>query len=485
MKKLLALLLALVMVLAACGGTTTDNTDTNTNTEQDATTPEGEGEDTTDADTQGEETAETDFSGKTLRFAGLDGGYGTKAWIDVINRFQELTGATVEAQFEKNIWDVVRPQIQDGAGPDVIYNSVGQETSLTETMIKEGLVMDITDVFSTPIIGEDKTPGDKIVEGFTGNATTNPAKDDKILLAPLFYSPTGLWYNKALFTEGGGTYELPTTMEEFIALGETAKADGRSLFTYPTTGYFDTFTFAMASAVGGEELFDRLMNYDVEAWANEATPIFENFGKILEYVHPSTVSQANAEGFTNNQLLVMQNEALFMPNGTWIVGEMAEAQNVADGFEWGFMALPSIDGGDRYATSWFEQVFVNNQAQEPELAKAFIGFLYSDEAVQLFLNNTVTNEDGEETPSPQVQPIVGVEEMIEDPNNKLFYSIYSDGAKATIGGFAAAPAVEGVSMQAALFDAVNSVANGDMTVQEWQDGVVDAATKLSEAINAQ
>ena len=127
MKKLLALLLALVMVLAACGGTTTDNTDTNTNTEQDATTPEGEGEDTTDADTQGEETAETDFSGKTLRFAGLDGGYGTKAWIDVINRFQELTGATVEAQFEKNIWDVVRPQIQDGAGPDVIYNSVGQE----------------------------------------------------------------------------------------------------------------------------------------------------------------------------------------------------------------------------------------------------------------------------------------------------------------------------------------------------------------------
>ena len=468
MKRFLSLLLVLAMVLslAACG---------NTSEPAEPETP-AEGEETGDA---------KQFEGKTLTFAGLDGGYGTKAWTEVIAKFEEHTGAKVEAQFEKNIWDVIRPQIQDGAGPDVIYNSVGQETALTETMIKEGLVMDITDVFSNPIIGEDKTPGDKIVEGFTGNTTTNPAGDDRVLLAPLFYSPTGLWYNKSLFTENGGSYELPTTMDEFIALGETAKADGISLFTYPTTGYFDTFTYAMASAVGGTELFNKLMAYDADAWANEATPIFENFGKILEYVHPSTVSQANAENFTKNQLLVMQNQALFMPNGTWIIGEMADAEGVAEGFEWGFMALPSIGGGDRYATSWFEQVFVNANAKEADLAKAFIGYLYSDEAVQLFLNNTTTNEAGEEVSSPQVQPIVGVEEMIEDPNNKLFYSIYSDGAKATIGGFQAAPTVEGVSMSAALFDAVNSVANGEMTVEQWQAGVVDAATKLSEAIKAQ
>lgn len=489
MKKILSMLLPLSMVLslAACGtnneGTTPKTDAAGTTTETTAgTTTETDAGSTTETTTG---TGEKTFEGKTLTFAGLDGGYGTQAWQEVIAKFEEESGAKVEVTFEKNIWDVIRPQIQDGNAPDVIYNSVGQETSLTETMIKEDMVMDISDVFSSPIMGEDKTPNDKIVPGFTGNATTNPKGDESIYLAPLFYSPTGLWYNKAMFTEAGGTYELPTTMDEFIALGETAKADNVSLFTYPTTGYFDTFTFAMASAVGGQELFDKLMNYDADAWANEATPLFENFGKILEYVHPSTVSQANAEAFTQNQLLVMKNEALFMPNGTWIVGEMANAEGVAENFEWGFMPLPSIDGGDRYATSWFEQLFISKDAKEVDLAKAFVGYLYSDEAVKIFLSNEVTNDKGEKSSSPQVQPIVGVEEMIEDDNNKLFYSVYSDGAKATIGGFAAAPAVEGVNMNESLFDAINSVANGEMTVADWQAGVVETAKKLSEAISNQ
>ena len=45
-----------------------------------------------------------------------------------------------------------------------------------------------------------------------------------------------------------------------------------------------------------------------------------------------------------NQQLVLDNEALFMPNGTWIVGEMAQAPR-ADGFEWGMTALPALEEG--------------------------------------------------------------------------------------------------------------------------------------------
>ena len=33
-----------------------------------------------------------------------------------------------------------------------------------------------------------------------------------------------------------------------------------------------------------------------------------------------------------------------MPNGTWIVGEMAEAPR-ADGFKWGMTALPAVKAG--------------------------------------------------------------------------------------------------------------------------------------------
>ena len=334
--------------------------------------------------------------------------------------------------------------------------------------------MDITDVLDMTVPGEDKKVSEKIIPGFTDTAVTNPYGDGKTYLAPLFYSPTGLWYNKAMFKEGGGKYELPKTMDEFIALGEEAKKDGISLFTYPTTGYFDTFSFAMFYSIGGSELFDKLVNYDPEAWKNEATPYFENVGEILKYLNPNTVAQANNESFTQNQLQVMKNESLFMPNGTWIVEEMKDAQGVADNFEWGLMALPSMNEGKRYAYSWFEQIFITESTKEADLAKEFIAYLYSDEASKLFLEN-----------GGAVQPINGIEDMITDENQKLFYSIYEDDVTAALGGWGQAPAVEGVDMTKELFDAINSVANGDKSVEDWQKDVVSAAEKISEAVKAQ
>ena len=62
-------------------------------------------------------------------------------------------------------------------------------------------------------------------------------------MAPMFYSPTGLFYNASLLKEKG--WEVPKTWDEMWALGDKAKAEGISLFTYPTTGYFDTFFYSL------------------------------------------------------------------------------------------------------------------------------------------------------------------------------------------------------------------------------------------------
>ena len=485
MKNIKMTLLAVIaaFTFAACGNNSTDTKPEDTKTEDQAATETTddakEDQEATDEekseDTSEEATGDKDFAGKTLTLAGLDGGYGTAGWEKVIANFEEMTGAKVEYRFEKNIYDTIRPEIQAGNAPDVIYNSLGQQTALTETMLKEDMVMEITDLLDKTIPGEDLAVKDKIGEGFVNNSITNPNGDDKMYLAPIFYAPTGLWYNKALFTEGGGEYELPETMEDFLALGEKAKEDGTSLFTYPISGYLDTFTFALMYEIGGQELFDKLTNYDVEAWKNEATPLFETVGKIVDKdnLNPNTVAQANKEGFTQNQLSVMKNESLFMPNGTWVVEEMEDAEGVADGFEWGFMPLPSVDGSDRYAFSWIEQIFVSKDAKEPELAKEFLAYLYSDEATKAFIEN-----------GGAVQPIDGVEELITDENQKLFYSIYDDGAKPAVGGWAAAPAVEGVDLKTIFLNSVDSVANGDMTVEEWQNSVVDAIQRISDAIEA-
>lgn len=412
------------------------------------------------------------FEGQTLRLAGLDGGYGTDGWKAVIKGFEKMTGATVEATFEKKIYDVIRPEIQAGNAPDIIYNSIGQETGLTETMIKEDMLLDLTDVLDMQVPGEEKTVKDKLIAGFTDTAMTNPYGDGKTYLAPLFYSPTGLFYNKALFGKDG-KYELPATMEDFLALGESAKEDGIALFTYPTAGYMDSFIPSLLNEVGGPELYSKLMSYDVDAWKEEATPMFETLGKILAYIHPSTVANANGDAFTQNQLYIMTNEALFMPNGTWVVDEMSDAKDqAAEGFEWGFMPLPAMEkDGDRYAFTFFEQAFVSKDTEVAELAKTFIAYLYSDEAAKAFIEN-----------KGGVQPILGAEEFLKDEDQKLFYSIYEDGAKAAMGGFQSVESsVEGVSVTDALYQAVDSVANGELSVEDWQAGVVDAVQQIADA----
>lgn len=475
MKKLKTTLLAALAIFAftACGAN--ENEGANKNEAAPTNEQTEQKDDSKEEKDASEDSSDKKFAGKTLTLAGLDGGYGTEGWKKVISDFEELTGAKVEARFEKNIYDTIRPEIQAGNSPDVIYNSLGQQTALTETMLKEDMVMDITDFYNLTVPGEDKKVKDKINPEFINNSITNPNGDDKVYLAPIFYAPTGLWYNKAMFKEDGGKYDLPETMDEFLALGKKAKEDGISLFTYPISGYFDTFTFAMMYEIGGQELFDKLTNYDVDAWKTDATPMFEKIGEIVnkDNLNPNTVSQANKEGFTQNQLSVMKNESLFMPNGTWIVEEMKDAEGVADGFKWGFMPLPSM-GSDRYAFSWIEQIFVSKDAKEPELAKEFLAYLYSDKATKTFLEN-----------GGAVQPINDVEKMITDENQKLFYSIYANGAKPALGGWAQAPAVEGVDIKTVFLNSIDSVANGDLSVKEWQNSVVDAIQKIHDAKEAE
>ncbi len=143
---------------------------------------------------------------------------------------------------------------------------------------------------------------------------------------------------------------------------------------------------------------------------------FDIVAKLASYTNPITPAQANDQDFTQNQQLVLDNKALFMPNGTWIVGEMAEAPR-ADGFEWGMTALPAVKaGGDGYSYTWFEQAWIPAGAEHQDAAKQFVAYLYSDEACKLFAE------------SGAIQPVLGIADSLEG-DNKMFYSIYDNGAK--------------------------------------------------------
>ncbi|MGB4984249.1 MAG: carbohydrate ABC transporter substrate-binding protein [Erysipelotrichaceae bacterium] len=413
-----------------------------------------------------------DLSGRTLKIAGLDGGYGTKGWEAVAKAFEEQTGAKVELQFEKNIADTLRPVLTSGKDvPDLIYLSLGAAGGLTDTMVKEKAVLDITDVLSMTIPGEKGTVKEKILGGFTEGLSVSPYGDGKLYLAPLNYGPCGLFYDANLLKSKG--WEVPTTWDEMWALGDKAKAEGIALFTYPTTGYFDAFFSSLLNATAGPELYAKLMNYDTEAWKNEKVKqAFDIVGKLATYTEANTVANANKEGFTKNQQLILDNKAIFIPNGTWLPGEMAEAPRVA-GFEWGFTSIPAVTkGGDRYASAWAEQMYIPTSAKNADLAKAFIAYSYSDKAVELFY------KEGKGA----VMPTAKVSDFVEGENVK-FFSIYNNGAKTNSMGFAATDPIEGVDLTSAegiLYGTVNSVVNGSKTVDQWYNAVLEAVAKFDK-----
>ena len=439
MKKIIALLLAFVMVLGmtACAGTNTD-----------ATQPQ------------------EDLAGTTIKVAAIETAYGSQIWADVAAAFTAETGIEVQLTTDKNLEDVISASMQGGEYPDVIHLATGRPAGLTEQFIKDKAIAEITDVLSMTVPGEDKLVSEKISGGFTETSLTNPYNDGKTYLAPMFYSPCGLFYNAELFTAKGWT--VPTTWEEMWALGDAAAAEGIALFTYPTAGYYDAFLYALVYSIGGSEFFEAVTHYEEGIWDTaEAETLFAILDKLASYTHKSTPAQANNQDFTKNQLMVMQDQALFMPNGTWIVGEMAEAEaTLTNEFGWGMTALPAVtEGGAGYSYCWFEQAWIPAGAENVDAAKQFVAFLYSDKACEIFAS------------AGAIQPVNGIASMLEG-DNVMFYSIYDNGAKAAMGNFAAYAAIPGIDNTSVFFEPINSLVAGTLTIAEYKANIVSASEQM-------
>ena len=130
-------------------------------------------------------------------------------------------------------------------------------------------------------------------------------------------------------------------------------------------------------------------------------------------------------------------------------------------------AIPAVEqGGNQYSVSWFEQAWIPAGAEPQDAAMQFIAFLYSDTACEIFAKGGA------------IQPVLDIADKLEG-DNKLFYSIYDNGAKAALGGFAAYDSVAGLaSIREVFFDPMNGMVSGNITEAEWVDGIKAASDQM-------
>ena len=415
-----------------------------------------------------------------LKVAAFEGGNGTQIWEDIAKAFEEShEGVKVELEMSPELDKDLTKAIQNGDVPDVVYYNLGQPSGFTETMLKEEAIADISDVFDDELRG-------KMLDGILDGTDAQPYGDGKVYLAPIFYTPTGFWYNATLVGEGK-QYELPTTWDEFFALGEQAKKDGHSLFTFPTTGYFDATIYAMLAQAGGLDFYNDALKYDADTWTSEeGKKVLDTVAKLAgkDYTQEDTVSNANADGgFKINQQNVIDGKALFMPNGNWVIAEMAPS--TPEDYEWGMMGVPKWSEDESQSVYTFtEQMWVPADAPNMDLAKEFVKFMYSDDVVDICLNNKTTDkESGKESATPVVVPVKGAADKLPEGVTKDCYAAATaDDVVAVTGKWATTAPIEGLDMAKAVYGPIESINTGDMTVDEWQKQLVETWEKCADAL---
>lgn len=430
-----------------------------------------------------------DFKNKELNIAVFMGGYGPEYWKEIISKFEAAyPGVKVNMTISPRIADVVRPQLVAGNPPDLLAVADTEQSGLISSLVKEKGLLDITDVFESKALDQDMKLKDRVLPGMLESTRFSPYQDDKIYMAPFNAGPMGLIYNKNLFREKG--WKLPETWEEFFALGQELEKEEnylidqnghkvkRALFTYQGIypDYLEEIMYpSLANAVGMEQL-KRIFAYEPGSFhTDEVKKVLDMFAKIgVEgYLMDGTLNLNH----TQSQTDMMLGKAIFIVNGSWMENEMKDSPR-EEGFEFGMIPVPVFHQDDeRYILSSYEQFSIPVRAKNPELAKEFLKFLYTDESVKLFAqksNGAFALKGAQELSKPYLTP--GVYEM---------FSAY-DGATAIFQDWKALPKGSKIIIKDVLFrDYMTQIMTGKMTTEQWMERVEQVFAQIQTEMAAE
>ena len=173
---------------------------------------------------------------------------------------------------------------------------------------------------------------------------------------PYTFRGEALYYNKALFEKAGIT-SLPTTYDELVADADKLAAAGIPAITFGGTVNWHLMRLMdeILEVQCGPEKHDALMAMKV-SWADEpcATKSFEELHKwTSKYVLKPFMGIDNNQSFN----LFLAGRAAMMLEGNWLVGQLRNANKLAD---YGLFPFPGTD-----TSLWVRRVQLR-QHQEQE-----------------------------------------------------------------------------------------------------------------------
>jgi N-acetylglucosamine transport system substrate-binding protein len=349
----------------------------------------------------------------------FNGGYGidyTKFAADVLTK--QHPKATVKVSPSTQIAQELQPRFVGGNPPDVIDNSganlIGINTILAQ-------LEDLTDVVDAENL-EGTVIRDTLYPGVLQPGTFG----DKLAAINYVLTVFGLWHSASLFEENG--WEVPKTWDDLLALGASAKEQGKYLFTWgkEAATYYLELCIASAIKEGGDEVRLALDNLEEGAWSKPAVQsVLTAMGKVVSsgYMKPGgsgtqfTAAQAqwsNAE------------EAILYPSGSWIENEVKD--QTKEGFQMTGTPAPTVTTDsampfEALHSAAAEAYIVPSQAKNVPGGKEFLRVMLSQDAAANFAKSTLAStivkgtvpDDGFGSTA-----LVSQTKMLEDAGDNIF-----------------------------------------------------------------
>lgn len=328
---------------------------------------------------------------------------------DMVGKFQEkYPNADIEIEKMKDdseYWNAMKMRTSANQLPDVMFNK-----PFTLSRFKDYL-LDLSDL--------EAAKNNTLAAGY--------AMDGKILGIPMTAGYEYVFYWKDMFKEAG--VEVPTTWEELETVSKTLQEH-----------YGKDNPDFMAIALGAKdewpdypymEFLPALQGGNGQNWNDmaktdapfaEGTDINKAYTKVYN-LFTSGVFGKDPLGMGNDQVtsLFAQKQAAILALGDW---GLQNIQNGTDDWsELGTFYLPSRDSKDepfRVVVQGDSFMGVTTHSKNPELAKAFVEWFYSEEWYPGFINY-VTSSSSMSTVPKEKDPILAEADALQPDMELVMY----------------------------------------------------------------
>lgn len=326
---------------------------------------------------------EKKLSGK-LELQIFVGGYGSAAWEYAIAEFEKLNpDLKITAHLDSNVNAQMSTRWAKDNPPDFVFL---EGTNIPKDVwMSEGKLMDLSSLYSEgKVYGTDTLIKNQIKSGLT----TNYKNTSKIYEMPVLLSTYGMWYDNALFSAKG--WNVPKNYDELKSFCSTSKTAGYNplIYTGQYSGYLVWGLLIPAVAAEAVQSNDLDFFYRVLNASDEAVFADARFKRcIAKLKELADAGYFNQESLSANHITSQQawlaHEGLLIPNGLWLENEMADS--TPENFKMRYCPAVLQDAGQpTCVVASSATVGIASKAKNPEAAKAFLRFLYTDDVATKF-----------------------------------------------------------------------------------------------------